>query len=79
VAIILVRRVLSATGCGLSYNDGFTVSTCRFRISGRRWLCASIAHPNDARLASSYFDVGCATNAADFGASTQFDLRGFAK
>jgi hypothetical protein len=74
VAGVVVRQVLSAHGCGLSYNQGFTVSTCQPRITGRSWLCVSIAHVNNARPKMSYFDVGCA--AKTLYASTQFDLRG---
>ena len=79
VARVLVRKVLGRAGCSLSYNDGFTASTCRFRISGRHWLCVSIAHLNAAHRASSYFDVGCVSDTGAFGVSTGFDLRGFAR
>jgi hypothetical protein len=81
VASTLVRRVLDPKGCGLSYNEGFTLSTCRFRVTGRKWMCASIAHPNYTRRAASFFDVGCTSYSPTpyFAASTQFDLRGFAR
>lgn len=77
VARTIVRRVLSPKGCGLSYNDGFTVATCRFVINGRSWRCASIANPNVAHLKKSYFDVGCTSSRIY--ATTHFDLKGFAR
>ena len=75
VASTIVRRVLGPKGCGLSYNDGFTVATCRFLITGHTWRCASIANPNWAQRKESYFDVGCTSYRIY--ATTHFDLKGY--
>lgn len=76
IARTLVRRVVGPNGaCGLSYNDGFTISTCGFVIAGHRWTCAEIAHLNPPHRQKPYFDVGCTSYRIY--ASTNFDLEGF--